>query len=982
MDYRGADMARNRLIRSAVRLASTAQNALEVARFGGLDTGEEPSPFDVVGRTPTYRLRHYFPDQGGQGHPPMLLVPPLMLTAEVYDVSPQVSGIAGLAELGVDPWVVDFGAPEKEEGGLQRTLADHVVAVGDAIDRVRRVTGQDVHLAGYSQGGMFCYQSCAYRRGAGIASLVTFGSPVDIHLLSPAGLPVAQLADAAAALADVLLSRTSIPAGLSRRAFQLLDPLKTARQRLQFLLQLHNREALLEREGSRRFLEVDGWVAWPGPAVAEFARQFIAHNRMLQGGFVINDQLVSVADIDTPILAGVGTLDEIASAPAVRAIRRAAPRAEIHELTLAAGHMGLVVGHGAREHTWPVVAAWVLWQEGRGPKPPGIALLTEDHPDTAPGASAGVQVATDVAISAAHLIVDTARGASRAVRGVMVEAVDQLPRLARLERVDGDTRVSLGKLMDERTDRHPDDTFFLFEGRAHSYADGMYRVDAITRGLISVGVRQGDHIGVLMRTRPTALALMVALSRLGAVAVMLRPDGELGRELSMGQVSRVIADPSHASIAAEVAPQPLLVLGDGGQPQRNIPDGAVDMEAIDHEAVVLPGWFEPSPGRARDLAVISFTGRGAGTRANRITNRRWALSAFGTASAASLGRSDTVYAVTPLHHPSTLLTAVGGALVSGARLAVAPAFTPEVFWDEVRRYGVTVVSYTWAMCAELLGAAPTPVERHHPIRLFIGSGMPTGVWHRVMDRFRPARVLEFYALNEADAVLANIRGGKVGCKGRALPGTAEVAVAAYDVQTDRLVTGPDGFVRLAADDEPGMLLSRVGRDRAAVRGRLLRGVFRKGDVWLSSGDLFRRDADGDHWLLGRPASMIPTPAGYVAPNDVEAALEGLDAVDLTAVYGVRPPDSPHQLVVASLTVRAGEELTSDRLLVAVAPLRPCERPSVILVRDDMPLSLHHRPQKGPLQDVGVPLDGVGWWWDDAEERYAPLTESAARALLA
>ena len=80
----------------------------------------------------------------------------MMLAAEVYDVSPTTSAVTLLREHGVDPWVVDFGAPEREEGGLERTLADHVLAVSDAVDRVREATGRDVHLAGYSQGGMFC----------------------------------------------------------------------------------------------------------------------------------------------------------------------------------------------------------------------------------------------------------------------------------------------------------------------------------------------------------------------------------------------------------------------------------------------------------------------------------------------------------------------------------------------------------------------------------------------------------------------------------------------------------------------------------------------------------------------------------------------------------------------------------------------------------------------------------------------------------
>ena len=69
---------------------------------------------------------------------------------------------------------------------------------------------------------------------------------------------------------------------------------------MEFISQLHDREALLAREGQRRFLESDGWVAWPGPAMAEFLRQFIAHNRLLEGGFMVDDRLVTLADIATP----------------------------------------------------------------------------------------------------------------------------------------------------------------------------------------------------------------------------------------------------------------------------------------------------------------------------------------------------------------------------------------------------------------------------------------------------------------------------------------------------------------------------------------------------------------------------------------------------------------------------------------------------------------------------------------------------------
>ena len=41
----------------------------------------------------------------------------MMLAAEIYDVSPASSAVTLLREHGVDPWVVDFGMPEREAAG-------------------------------------------------------------------------------------------------------------------------------------------------------------------------------------------------------------------------------------------------------------------------------------------------------------------------------------------------------------------------------------------------------------------------------------------------------------------------------------------------------------------------------------------------------------------------------------------------------------------------------------------------------------------------------------------------------------------------------------------------------------------------------------------------------------------------------------------------------------------------------------------------
>src|SRR6185312_13412796 len=233
-------------------------------------------------------------------------------------------------------------------------------------------------------------------------------------------------------------------------------------------------------------------------------------------------------------------------------------------------------------------------------------------------------------------------------------------------------------------------------------------------------------------------------------------------------------------------------------------------ETIDPAAVTLPAWYKPDPGRARDLAMIFVSsGKHEPPRATRITNRRWAVSALGAAAAATLTTRDTVYCCLPLHHPSGTLVAAGSALAGGARLALASRFEAETFWDEVRRYGVSVVYYAGEMCRRLVDAPMVPGEQNTPVRLFAGSGMRPDVWRRLVARFGPVGVLELYASTEAAAVLVNASGKKLGSVGRPLPGSAEVAVAAWSEPDDDFVRDGRGHLVHARLDEAGMLVAKL-----------------------------------------------------------------------------------------------------------------------------------------------------------------------------
>ncbi|NKY87428.1 AMP-binding protein [Nocardia veterana] len=968
------------------RLMATAQNGLEVIRFGGLAHDVEASPYEVTERKRMYRLRHYFPDDPATGRPVALLVPPLMVNADIYDVNAEGGAVGILHRSGIDCWVLDFGSPATEEGGWQRDLADHVLALSSAIDTVNELTGRPVHLMGYSQGGMFAYQTTAFRYGKGVQSIVTFGSPVDIVAGLPFGLPYGLVSEVADFVADHVLNRLPITDAMVRVGFQMLDPVKTAKARIDFLRQLHDREALLPKERQRRFLERDGWVGYSGPAAADLLKQFVAHNRMMSGGFVIRDQPVSLAELKCPILAFVGEVDDIGQPGAVRGIVRAAPNAEVYEASLVAGHFGLVAGSTATNQTWPLVRDWVNWLSGQGDLPEQIAPMRE-HVATDRQTTAATRVVhTAATLAEAGAGIGAALGglAGNALRGSMEltgEAARALPRLARLGMIQPHTRISLGRLLAEQQRNAPLRELFLFDDRVHTHAAVGARIDNVVRGLISEGVRPGSRVGVLMETRPSALAAVAALSRIGAVAVLLAPGGEVARAVESTGATMIVADPENLRAAAATGTR-VLVLGGGDARGLDIPDGAevVDLEQIDPAGVALPGWFRPDPGLARELAFILVTGTGDKLDLKYITNHRWALSAFGTASAADLDRRDTVYCLAPLHHSSGLLVSLGGAVAGGSRIALARSLNPPTFAEEVHRYGVTVVTYTWTMLRDILDADTFPAGHPHPIRLFIGSGMPAGLWRRTTERFAPAGVLEFYASIEGDVVLANVAGVKIGCKGRPVPGTAKVELIAYDPVTEQIATDARGFARRAADNEVGLLIGRASDTVDISRGGL-RGVFAPGDAWMPTENLFRRDSDGDYWLMDRRDTVIKTARGPVYTQPIEDALNDITAVDMEVAFGRRTPSTT--LAVAVVSVREGHRLDAADLTEGLRALDVAQRPDIVRVVDEIPRSSSFRPSTHAVRSsLRLEPDEHTWYYNRESDAYEVLTPEVAAALLA
>jgi putative long chain acyl-CoA synthase len=934
-------------------LAST-RNVLELVRVGRLGNPYR-APFEIVEQGRHFRLRRYATCTKKLG-PVALLVPPLMVTSEVYDIEAESSAVSYLGSAGIEPYVVDFGAPEQEEGGMRRTLDDHVLAVARAIDFLRKTTGRDVHLLGYSQGGMFAYQCCAFLRSSGVRSVITFGSPVDLHK----NLPVLHKNAVGAILRAIepVVERSiegieGLPGVLTSTAFKIVSTKKEIEQRLEFLSKLHDRKALARREARRRFLGGEGFVAWPGPAFREFVEQFIVHNRMLSGGFVLDGRTVTLADIDCPILAFIGAQDDMARPPTIRAIAKAAPHARVSFVTVPAGHFGIVVGQGAMRRTWPTVSEWIFHQEGMGPPPRAILEVPrpslEDEPE-----GAGFDPEVDVRLFV-DAISDAVKSAGERVGEIAANATDaydvlryQEPRLRRLAELGPDSIVNPALSLSEARARDPRGTFFLWRGRAFSYEQADERVTAVTRGLFGVGVRPNQRVAVLMDSRPSFLSMVTALSRLGAVPVLAPPATDpatLSHALVREAVAFVATDPENLARSLEVAQVPVLLLGAGARPE---PESRwIDLERIDPATIDIPSTVPLGRSRARDLAMVLLrpTADG-GLRRAPVDNHRWALSAYGAAAACTLKPDDTVYSCLPLHHPSGLLLGVGSALAGGARFALGEGFEPTRFLSEARRYGATVAFYAGDMLRPLLFQPPGPGDRSLPLRLVAGSGMRRDLAEKLRVRFQ-LRSLEFYAATSQPLVLANVRAEKLGALGKPLVGSAGVAVVKVDVETGKLLVDTEGRLVRCGTDEPGVLISELSTDSPSDEG-LVRNAFRQGDLYRATGDVVRLDAEGDLWLVDSTAGFVRTAQGMVSLRSVEDAFFVLPEVSGAAAH-VEP--SSDGVVKVHVVLESPGELAADRVVEVVRALAPRERPDSVRQVAEVPLTEGHRPRRDGLASL-------------------------------
>jgi fatty-acyl-CoA synthase len=515
------------------------------------------------------------------------------------------------------------------------------------------------------------------------------------------------------------------------------------------------------------------------------------------------------------------------------------------------------------------------------------------------------------------------------------------------------SKTSIGKVFQERAARFGDRVFVRFGDQQLTYREANATANRYAAVLAARGVGRGDVVGVMLRNSPTAVLMMLAVVKCGAVAGMLNyhQRGEvLSHSLGLLDAKVLVVESDLVDAVDECG-------GAGLEP--------TTIEEMERLAATAPTTNPASASAvlAKDTAFYIFTSGTTGhPKASVMTHRRWlsALAAFGGLGLRLKG-SDTLYSCLPLYHNNALTVAVGSVINSGATLALGKSFSASRFWDEVIASQATAFIYIGEVCRYLLNQPAKPTDRAHKVRVIAGNGLRPEIWDEFTERFGIPRVCEFYAASEGNTAFINIFNVPRSTGIAPMP----LAYVHYDPDTGEPLRGEDGRVQRVPAGEPGLLLSPVNRlqpfdgytDPSASEKKLVRNAFREGDCWFNTGDVMSPQGMGHAAFVDRLGDTFRWKGENVATTQVERALAADKSVEESAVFGVEIPRTGGRAGMAAVKLRDGVEFDGKALAHTVYDQLPAYAlPLFVRVVESMEYTTTFKSRKVDLREQGYSAD--------------------------
>lgn len=499
----------------------------------------------------------------------------------------------------------------------------------------------------------------------------------------------------------------------------------------------------------------------------------------------------------------------------------------------------------------------------------------------------------------------------------LAEKMSRLPSVVKSIKsalgVKDDDHISLGWKLEENARLYPDKTAVLFEDRRLTHQELNEAINRHCHYFISQGIKKGDTVTVMLENRPEFLIVAGAFAKIGAVAALINTnqrDKVLLHSLSVSKGKLYVIGEELVQAFEEVrhamglsGKEGLYYVPDQGQ--RPMPPGYKNLNTVTKgKPVENPA--TTSAVQAKDPICYIFTSGTTGLpKAAIMGNRRWVSAMFG------LGRlimnmtpDDVLYCPLPLFHTTGFCVGWTVAASMGSAFAIRRKFSATNFFKDAQKFKATAFVYIGEMCRYLLHQPPQPDDQNNPMKKCIGNGLRPDIWQTFKNRFAIKQISELYGATEFGFAFVNMLNVD-NTVGMCL---TPFAIVKYDVENETMIPGPDGFLQRVAKGESGILIGEISEkvpfhgytDKQATDKKILRNVFKPGDVWLNTGD-FVRDLGFRHIQFSdRLGDTFRWKGENVSTTEVEQVINTLPQVNQAAVYGVAIPKTDGRAGMAAI----------------------------------------------------------------------------------
>jgi fatty-acyl-CoA synthase len=493
--------------------------------------------------------------------------------------------------------------------------------------------------------------------------------------------------------------------------------------------------------------------------------------------------------------------------------------------------------------------------------------------------------------------------------------------------------LTFPQLLDRVVEEFPDQYAFRYTEVDYIRTYSQFRddVDRFARTLIAMGVKPRDHVAIWATNVPQWFITFWATTKIGAVLVTVNTAykiHEIEYLLRQSDTHTLVMieghkDCDYAGIIKELCPE--LKNTKPGEPlhAKRLPflrnvitvdfemDGGTTWEkALDFadKVHVEEVYRRAAAINKHDVCNMQYTSGTTGfPKGVMLTHYNVVNNGKTIGDCMELSTADRMLIHVPMFHCFGMVLSMTACMTHGATMSPLPAFSPRKSLACINKEKITCCNGVPTMFIAMLGHEDFDKTDFSHMRtgIMAGSLCPAKVMQDVVDKMNMNEITIVFGQTESSPGCTQSRiddpiDVRVGTVGRPLPG---VECKIVDPETgEDLPDNVDGeFVARGYNIMKGYY--KMPEATAAVIDE---------DGWLHTGDLARRDSNGNFMITGRIRDMIIRGGENIYPKEIEDFIYTHPKVKDVQVVGVPDKDYGEE-IMAYVILKEGEEISEEDL---------------------------------------------------------------------